>query len=77
MDISRIRKGLTVKTADTLGTTKGFIMDPSYKAARRSGAVGQVVNYVPGHGGDVWYVQHNDDGEIAAYAYNEFSEFRP
>jgi hypothetical protein len=34
------------------------------------GVEGTVTGYVPGHGGDAWWVQH-DDGSVAAYWYPE------
>ena len=33
-------------------------------------AEGTVIGWVPGHGGDVWWVQH-DDGSVGAYYYTD------
>lgn len=76
MYISQIREGMTVKTAATLGSTMGFLIHSRHINARRTDAVGKLRSWVPGHGGDVWWVEHAD-GQVAAYAYDEFDEFSP
>ena len=53
-----------------LGSTEGFLIHPRPMACRKVGAVGTATSYVPGHGGDVWFVQH-DDGSVGAYCYDE------
>jgi hypothetical protein len=32
---------------------------------------GILIQWVPGHGGDVWYVKH-ENGDIAVYSIEEF-----
>lgn len=51
-----------------LDSTTGMLIADRHLQARRVGATGIVRNYVPGHGGDVWFVEH-DDGSIGAYLY--------
>lgn len=71
MDIGMIKPGQAVKTNAELGKTRGFNVKPERIAARRKNANGTVKNFVPGHGGDVWFVEHAD-GSIAAYMFDEF-----
>jgi hypothetical protein len=71
MDLQSLRPGLRVRIDATLGHTTGMIIAPEILANRRAGASGTLRAYVPGHGGDVWFVEHKG-GAVAAYAYNEF-----
>ena len=40
---------------------------------RTVGVKGTVIGYVPGHGGDIWWIKH-DDGLIGAYIFDEFEK---
>lgn len=71
MQASDIRSGMRIKTNDTLGTTEGFTIHEQHLKGRVTNTEGVVTRHVPGHGGDVWFVRHND-GSIAAYADDEF-----
>lgn len=52
-----IRPGLPVKVTRLLPTSWMFISEAAL--ARRSlGVTGKAYGYVPGHGGDVWWVVH-------------------
>lgn len=75
MDGNDVQAGLRIRTnrKGRLRTTQGFLIGPQYLAARRADAPGKVRAMVPGHGGDVWYIEH-DDGTVAAYCYDEFVE---
>jgi hypothetical protein len=57
-------------------STVGMIVRPEYLANRRASMDGVALSYVPGHGGDVWWVRHDIEGEteprIAVYCTNEF-----
>lgn len=73
MDCNAVKPGIFVRTNEKVnepGATTGFLMKQEYLDARRVGAVGQVSRYVPGHGGDVWFVMH-EDGTVAAYGFPE------
>lgn len=59
IDCDKLRPGLDVK-AVSLFSTGGMIIPAEILAARREGALGKVLRYVPGHGGDVWFVNHSD-----------------
>ncbi len=53
-----------------LSSTKGFLIAEKHLKARRAISTGIVQGYVPGHGGDVWWIKH-DDGSVAAYGVDE------
>ena len=72
MQLLRVKVGLKVKTNKRLGSTRGFLIAQPHLDARQPNKEGEVVGYVPGHGGDVWWVTHND-GTTGAYMFNEFS----
>lgn len=62
--------GARVKTKEKLGATKGMLVSPRHILSRKTGAAGNYVGFVPGHGGDVWWVDHGG-GDVAAYSYDE------
>ena len=70
MQCKDIKEGLRVKIGK-LGSTEGYMVVDHHLKCRREGATGRLGWYVPGHGGDVWWVAH-DDGTTGAYAYDEF-----
>lgn len=69
-DGQRITVGMRVKVGK-LESTMGFIVREKHMKVRKTGVTGTVRCYVPGHGGDVWFIQH-DDGAIGAYGTDEF-----
>lgn len=66
-----VKPGLWVKTTK-LGKTVGMTIAEKHLSVRKEGVEGTVLNYVPGHGGDVWYVQHRDTSDVGAYMFTEF-----
>lgn len=48
----------------------GFLVHQRYIDARRAGSRGTYKGWVPGAGGDIWWVE-NDDGAMAVYVFNE------
>jgi hypothetical protein len=72
-DCNDVKQGMQVVTAHELGDTRSMLIAERYLKARRPDANGMIQGFVPGHGGDVWWVRH-DDGEVAAYSYTEFSQ---
>lgn len=68
---SILSNGTRVRTDRTLGSTVGMLVKQQYLDARRSNAEGTIKGWVTGHGGDVYWVQH-DDGTVAAYGWMEF-----
>lgn len=72
MELGKVKVGLKVKTTK-LGDSKGMMVAQEHLDARQPDKEGEVTGYVPGHGGDVWWVKHNDN-TTGAYV---FSEFQP
>lgn len=72
MELDEIKIGLRVKVT-TLGDAKGMFVKKEHLDVRTIGVKGTVVGYVPGHGGDVWWVKH-DDGNVGAYVFDEFEK---
>lgn len=68
MNVNDFQKGLKVCVVSDHGTA-GMLINPQYLDIRQIGKVGTVLNYVPGHGGDVWFVQQ--DNGVAAYCFDE------
>lgn len=63
--------GTTVITHYELEDTKGFLIVPKNIAARKANVKGVIAYPVPGHGGDVYFVDHAD-GSCGAYCWSEF-----
>jgi hypothetical protein len=73
MDLQDMLPGIRVQvTALARNGTDGMIVPDRVKYARRVHALGLLYRAVPGHGGDVWFVSH-EDGTVAAYSYTELS----
>lgn len=70
-----LESGTRVVTNDPLGSTSGMLVNPKHLECRRGGARGVVRGWVAGHGGDVYWVEH-EDGTVGAYCWSEF-EFAP
>ncbi len=70
MNLNEVRPDIRVRITD-LHSTIGMMIAPKYLEPRAVGAEGKVLSHVGGHGGDVWWVQH-DAGDVAAYCFNEF-----
>lgn len=71
MQDSAVESGLNVKIT-RLGSTLGMTIAERHLSVRKVGITGTVLNFVPGHGGDVWFVQHDKSEDIGAYVFNEF-----
>lgn len=70
MDCNAVREGMRVRTTK-LGDTLGMMIHAKHILVRRAGVIGVVRSYVPGHGGDVWFVQHENSDEVGAYVFDE------
>lgn len=68
------QNGMRVKIV-RLEDTKGMLIKQHHLDIREVGQTGILSGYVPGHGGDVWWVNH-DNGTIGAYSINEFEEIQ-
>ena len=71
MDINKVEDGMRVKTNPQLGETTGMLVVQKHLDACQPNKEGVLGGYVPGHGGDVWWVRH-DDGTTGVYVFDEF-----
>lgn len=72
MDLNNIKIGLKIRTHEHLESTNGMMISSKHLDARRHGTTGEIVGWVPGHGGDVWWVRHDGSDVVAAYSFTEF-----
>ncbi len=77
MELQEVESGLKIRTAAVLGGTDGMLVKPRYLTARKPGAEGEVHSFVPGHGGDVWFVDHGQGSVAAYYCFDEFEAVSP
>lgn len=59
MDCNCVKTGLRIRTSKVLGQTTGMLISQKILGNRSPNTPGTVYSYVPGHGGDVWYVVHD------------------
>lgn len=59
-----------------LGETTGMLVHERHLNARRPNSSGTILQWVPGHGGDVWAVKHRS-GKVGVYSINEMTPVRP
>lgn len=71
MELDDVKIGLKVEITKLEDNTRGMFVAKKHLDVRRVGAKGTVVGYVPGHGGDVWWVRH-DDETVGVYIFDEF-----
>jgi len=74
MDLNDIKVGMKVKITK-LESTKGFFIKNKHLEVRKENIIGTIKNYVCGHGGDVWWIEH-DNGDVGAYCFTEFEELK-
>ena len=72
MKLNDIRIGIKVHIIK-LESTSGMIVAQEHLNNRKLGLTGIVRCCVAGHGGDAWFIEH-DDKSIGAYCFTEFSE---
>ncbi len=70
MKDSEVKAELKVRTTK-LEDTQGMLIAQRHLSVRKEGITGTVLSYVPGHGGDVWFVKHDGTGEVGAYTFTE------
>lgn len=73
MNCHQVKPGIRV-CITTLHSTEGMILIEEALQSRQIGATGIVRSHVPGHGGDVWFVEHDIGDKIAAYCFNEMEQ---
>ena len=72
MELDDVRVGLRVEVKK-LGDTRGMLIQKEHLDIRKLGVKGTIVGYIPGHGGDLWWIRH-DDGTVGAYVFDEFEK---
>lgn len=68
--------GARFKTKETLrpkGECEGFLVKEKYLLARKPNEFGVYTGYIPGCGGDVWWIEHSDES-VGAYVADELDE---
>lgn len=70
MDCNSIKLGLRVRITE-IEDTNGMMIEQRHLECRDAGVTGTVLCYVPGHGGDVWFVHHDGNDEVGAYYFTE------
>jgi len=68
--MDNFQKRLLFVRVARLESTDGFLVHPKHLRVRELNRTGVVKRYIPGHGGDCWFVQHNNQ-DIGAYSYTE------
>lgn len=71
-DVNEVKQGMKVRVVRD-GGARGMMIVEKHLSIREVGKIGVVLNWVPGHGGDVWYVKQ--DNGIAAYSYTELEAY--
>ncbi|WP_297653754.1 hypothetical protein [Hydrogenophaga sp.] len=67
-------KGTKFRTKAELETdTDGFLVKSTYTADRTPNIEVTYYGWVPGAGGDIWWMEH-EDGTIQAYCYTELEK---
>lgn len=70
------KMGVKVKIKNKIAGKKicmGFFVKDKYINCRRTDEVGTYRGWVPGAGGDVWWIEHMD-GTIGAYLFDELTD---
>jgi hypothetical protein len=68
-----LSNGTPIRTHDVLDSEYGLLLSANCRAQRRPSANGVIRGVVPGHGGEVYCVEHNHRDEFyASYSYTEF-----
>lgn len=71
--MDKYESGLRVRITKDEGTM-GMMIAAKNLNNRAVGKTGKVKGYAPGHGGDVWWIEHDDGSGAAAYCHTEFEE---
>lgn len=64
--------GTKIRTHAKLGDTAGMNVGSRNMAQRKADTTGLILDVVPGHGGDVYWVLHDGEPTPAAYCFDEF-----
>lgn len=64
--------GTRVVTHEHLESTEGMFVSAAHLLSRKPNATGVVKGCAAGHGGDVYWVNHEDGSIVAVYSWSEF-----
>ena len=67
-----LKNGTKVVTHSRLDDTGGLLIKPKHLEVRKPNQKGTIAGVVGGHGGDVYWVQHDGNEEVGAYCFTEF-----
>lgn len=67
-----LEKNTLVRTNAVLDSTQGMMVREGNLKCRKPNASGLIKGVVGGHGGDVYWVQHDPSEMLAPYCYTEF-----
>ena len=76
MKAADVHSGLRVRITD-LEATKGWLVEQRHLGCRRLNVTGTIRNAVSGHGGYVWWVEHDGSDEVGAYGFPEMTQLLP
>jgi len=75
MNSDDMKAGVRVRVNKKLRKgTKGLLVKQHHLDVRKVGVAGTLKSHVPGHGGDVWFVQHENSEVVGAYCYDELDK---
>ena len=75
MRLHKVQPEMKVVIID-LHSTKGIFVNKKHLDVREVGVTGTITGPVPGHGGDVWWIKHDETSTVGAYVYDEFREVK-
>jgi hypothetical protein len=70
------KEGMKVRIKEKIEVNencRGFLVLPKHLDVRRPNEVGEYIGYVPGAGGDLWWIKHKD-GTVGAYSTDELTD---
>lgn len=67
-----LKDGTKVITHEKLDDTRGLTIKAKHLEVRKPHQKGVICGVVGGHGGDVYWVQHEGSEEVGAYGFKEF-----
>lgn len=67
-----LAEGIKICTHKTLYPITGMLIKQEYLDRRRPSTSGTIKGFVAGHGGDIYWVEHENDKSISVYGWMEF-----
>ncbi|NQT50150.1 hypothetical protein HQ571_05635 [Candidatus Kuenenbacteria bacterium] len=68
-----MRNGLRVRVAK-LESARGMLVHGRHLSVREVGVTGTIQGHVPGHAGDVLWVEHDNSDDVGAYCSTEIEK---